>query len=199
MDTLFTKETAEKFMKIRGEVRGLALRSHGEFILKERGPEGLELVEKIMKESGYPIDHKSLGAMKFYPVGLELIELLAIKKAFDFNDEKFIEMGVFSSKNSLIMRLFMKYFVSIDIMTKQASRIWKKYYTIGDLKAIELNKDKRYLILRLKDFNIHPLHCLHVGGYLSSVVKMVVKKQVSCEEVKCIYRGDDCHEFLLRW
>ena len=37
MQEIISKEIARKFMQIKGEVRGLALKSHGEFIFKEKG------------------------------------------------------------------------------------------------------------------------------------------------------------------
>jgi hypothetical protein len=93
----------------------------------------------------------------------------------------------------------MKYFVSIDRLIDQAPKIWNKYYTIGNFKIADFNKEKNYTILRIENFNLHPLHCLHMRGYCSNVIKMVVKRNVSCEETKCIHKGDAYHEFLMKW
>lgn len=193
------KNTAKKLIKMTGEVRGIALKSHGEFILKEKGRQGLEKLEKEMAGLGCPIKHDELRSMAFYPIGLEAVTLLAIKKIFNFDDEKFEEIGVFGSKYSLIMKVFMKYIASIEMMAKQAPKIWSKYYTIGNLKVVELDTEKRRIILRIENFYVHPLHCLHLKGYCANVVKMAVKSSVTCEETKCVHRGDQYHEFLIKW
>ena len=108
-------------------------------------------------------------------------------------------MGEFNSKLSLIMRLFMKYFISIEVMAKEAPKMWKRYYTIGDLKIIEINKEKRLGIIRLENFRVLPEQCNALEGFFSNIVKMVVGSPVTSEETKCIFRGDDYHEFVLRW
>ena len=199
MEQIISKEELNRLMNIKGEVRGLALKSHGEFIVKEKDEQGLKELESKMMELGCPIDHKELGVMNFYPISTEAIALLMIKGLFNFDDQKFREMGIFSSKTSLIMKLFIKYFISINVMVKQASKMWKEYYTVGNLETVEFNKEKKYLVLRLENFNVHPLHCLHLEGYFSSIVKMIVKAPVICNETKCVHLGDRYHEFLLKW
>ena len=199
MEEILNKEIAEKLIETKGEVRGLALKSHAEFILREKGEEGLNKLENTMVELGCPIKYRNLKLMKFYPIGLEVIILLAIQKLFDFGKENFKEMGVFHSKTSLIMKFFMKYFVSIKLMAKEASNIWERYYTVGKLKIAELNEEEKYTVVRIRDFNTHSLICQVLEGYLSNVVRMVTKSPVTCEETKCPFRGDDYHEFLLKW
>ena len=199
MPEIINKEIAKELIKIKGEVRGVALKSHQDFIVKEKGKEGLKSLEREMEELGFPIKYKEIKIMEFYPIGLEAIALLAIKKLFNFEDKKFEEIGIFQSKLSWIIRLFMKYFSSLELILKKAHQIWEKYYTVGELKVVELNKKERYVIMRLENFNLHSLHCRHVKGYCENVIKMTIKKPVTSEETKCPSLGDNYHEFIVRW
>jgi hypothetical protein len=199
MEPIITKEIAQKFMATKGEVRGVALKSHQDFILKEKGEEGLKRLEREMESLGCPIKYKEIRITDFYPVGLEAVALLVIKKLFNFKDEKFEEIGIFQSKISWIIKVFMQYFGSLKMLLKRAPDIWRRYYTVGDFKVVELNEQERYIVLRIEGFNLHPLHCRHVKGYCYNVIKMVIKKPVTCQEVKCPSRGDDYHEFLIKW
>ncbi len=199
MKEIISKEELNKLMALKGEARGLAIKSHGEFILKEKGEAGLRKLEQAMEDLGCSVNHKELESMKFYPIYLEVVALVVIKQLFNFEDEKFREMGEFASKISLILKLFIKYFISIKTMVGQVPNIWEKYYTIGNIKVIELDMVGNRLILRLEDFDLHSLHCLHLEGYFSSVVKMTVKNPVTCLETRCVHRGDRYHEFLLKW
>jgi len=194
-----TKEEAEKYMALEGETRGFSISGDAEFVLKEKGEEGLKKLEAKMAELGYPIKYKELKPMKFYPLGIEALTLILIKKLFGFDEKKFEEMGKFNSQTSLIIRLFLKYFGSLKMLAKQAPTMWKNYYSSGNLEVTEVNKKERYVILKIKNFKLHPLHCLAHKGYFANIVKMVVKKPVVCEETKCPFRGDDYHEFVLRW
>ena len=93
----------------------------------------------------------------------------------------------------------MKYFVSLEKIAKEAPKMWRRYHTVGDPKVVEFSEEKRYGILRVENFNLVPSYCQMVIGYLSSLIQIVVKASVTCKETKCTFRGDDYHEFLLKW
>ena len=108
-------------------------------------------------------------------------------------------MGVFQTKTSLIIKLFMKFFVSLDALSEKAPEIWKRYYTTGTLEVAVFNKEEKNGILAVKNFALHPLHCQLLEGYFGNMIKMVVGTPVVCEEKKCTFKGDDCHEFFVKW
>ncbi len=199
MEKIITKELVEKIMKTEGETRAISIKGDLEFILYKKGEEGLKKIEDELEKFGYPIKYKSLEDMSFYPVGLEALVFLASEKFFNFGEEDFIEMGKFNSKVSLIVRLFMKYFVSLDSMAKEAPKFWRKYYTNGNLSIVEFNKEKKYAIAKIENFELCPSHCYTLKGYFLSVVKMILGRPISCEETKCTFRGDKYHEFKITW
>jgi len=196
-----TKEIAQKLIKIKGEARGVVFETDMEFILKEKGEEGLKMIEKEFEKIGFPIQYKTIKVMNFYPVGLRVISLLAIKKTFNFDEEKIKSMGFFGTKVSLILKLFLKYFFSIErVFFKETPRMWKKHYTVGELIPVDLNEGEKYALLRLENFILHPLLCVYLGGYFCGVVQMLVRtKKITYQETKCPFRGDKYHEFLLKW
>lgn len=199
MEQIISKEEFDELMKVEGEVRGTGMKNHAEFIVQEEGEEGLKELEDTITKLGYPIKYRELKSMGFYPLGLETVTLVAIKKLFNFDDKKFQEMGELGTKLSLILRLFMKHFVFSEKLIKEASKIWKKGGAVGDLKVVEFDKGKRYLILGLEGFPPHPLYCQVFKGYFSSGLQMILGVKPACEETKCVFRGDDYHEFSLKW
>lgn len=199
MEQIISKEEPNKIMKVKGEIRGVAIKGEMEFILKEEGKEGLKKLEDQMAELGYPIKYKEIKPMTFYPLNLYGAIQLVVKSLFNFDNKKFQEMGAFEAKISLIARLFMKFFFSSEKMIREAPKMWKRYLTIGDLKVIETNEEKKYLILRIENFRFHLIHCQILKGFISTIIQMIVNSKVSCEETKCVYEGDEYHEFLLKW
>lgn len=197
MEQIITKQEFDELMKIEGEARGLGFQTEAKFVLKEEGGEGLKKLEAQMAKLGYP--YSKIKTMDFYPIGLLAVNMLVIKRLFNYDDKKFQEMGKFEAKSSLIIRLFMKYFVSLERVAKESPKMWRKYYTVGDLKVPEINQEKRYIIIRIENFRLHPILCQILIGYFQSIVKMVLKDETTCEETKCVFRGDECHEFLMRW
>jgi hypothetical protein len=201
MNQELTKETVKELMEIKGEVKGVTLKTDADHVLKEKGEEGLKRLEIELESLGCQIKYREIKTMAFYPVGLRAISLLAIKKVFSYDDKKIEEMGFLATKRSLIVKLFVRYFLNLQrVFSKEAPRLWKKHYTIGELIPVELNEEKNYAILRLKEFNIHPILCLYLGGYFCGITQMIVKaRQINFKETKCSFRGDDCHEFLITW
>jgi len=199
MEEIISKKEFDKFMTIKGESRGASIKGEANFVLKEEGEEGLKKLEDVITKLGYPIKYKEMKTMDFYPLGLEGITLLAIKRLFNYDDKKFQEMGRFESKLSFIIRLFMKYFFSIKRVIKEAPKMWRENYTVGDLKVAEFNEEKRYGIVRLENFRLNSILCENLKGFFPSILQMVAGKPVTCEETKCVFRGDDYHEFLLKW
>ena len=201
MNQEITKETVQKLMEIKGEVRGVTFKTDIEYILKEKGQEGLKKVEEELEKVGAPIKYKEINTMIFYPVGLRALSILVIKKVFNFSNDKIKEMGFFATKISLIIKLFTRYFLSLQrVFFKEAPRIWKKHWTIGELIPVELNEKKKYAIIRLKDFDLHPLYCQYLGGYFCGVLKLIIKTaEITSEETKCTFLGDEYHEYLIKW
>jgi len=197
-----TKEEIKKLMEIEGQARGVVLKTDAEYVLVKRGEEGLKKIEKELGKLGHPLNYRKIKSMEFYPVGLRALSLLVIKKALNFDDEKIEDMGLVATKKSLIIKLFVRYFLSMKrVFFEEAPRIWRKHWTKGTLVPVELNEEKKYGLLRLKDFDLHPLYCsVYLCGYFSGILQMLVKTpEITCQETKCSFKGDEYHEYLLKW
>ncbi len=156
-------------------------------------------MEEELEKLGQPIKYEKIKTMAFYPIGLRPISLLAIKKVFNWGNQKIREMGTCAPKVSLIIKFFIQYFLSARKTFEQVPRMWRKHYTIGDLMPVELNEEKKFLILRLKNISLHPILCCYLSGYFSTVVEIVMKAKVICQETKCSFRGDQYQEYLFKW
>jgi hypothetical protein len=197
IEQIITKKEFDEFLKLKGEIRGLGFKTEAKFVLKEEGEEGLKRLEDQMAKFGYP--YSEIKTMDFYPLGLLAVALVVIKRLFNYDDKKFQEMGKFEAKSSLIIRLFMKYFVSLEKVAKEAPKMWRKYYTVGDLRVLKVDQEKRHIIIRIENFSLHPILCQILIGYFHSIVRMVLKGEITCEETKCVFRGDEYHEFSMKW
>jgi len=194
-----SKEEFKELMNIKGLSRGLVLKPSLEFILEKEGKESLKKVEKIITDLGYPLKHNKINGMNFYPAGLKAVVLVIMKRLFNYDDNRFQELGKFSAKLPLLIRVFFRTFLTFKKMERNVEKMWRAFFTFGDLKMKELNREKGYLILRLENFNFHPLECQPLVGIFSTFYKIMINKEITCEETKCIYRGDEYHEFLIKW
>ncbi len=199
MEEKITKEVIEKLMQVKGECRGAVLKADADFILREEGKQALKKFEQKMAELGYPINYKETKDVDFFPLGLRAVQLLVLQKFFGFNREKFRQLGKFQSKAPLFIKLFVRFFVSLEMVNKKAPEMWKKHFTVGDLEVQEFSNEKRRGLVVLKNFDLHPLVCWVLEGYFASIVSMTVGNEVACEEIKCTFKGDDSHVFSVKW
>ncbi|MBD3208530.1 MAG: hypothetical protein GF370_03700 [Candidatus Nealsonbacteria bacterium] len=197
MEEIITKQEFDELMDIEGEGRGVLFKTALKFVLKEKGEEGVKMLERTMGDLGHPLE--KIKAMDFYPAGLYAAMLIIIKRLFSFDDEKFVEMGDFESKISIIVRLFTKFFGSAERAVQQVPKVWRTYFSFGKIEVAEMDEEKGFAVFRIQDFSLHPLHCCILRGYFSSVVQMVVGRKTTCQELKCVHEGDNYHEFRLKW
>jgi len=198
MEQIITKEEFDGLMKIEGEARGAGVKGEMKFIFDEEGAEGLKRLEDTITKLGYPLKYKEIRGMSFYPIGLEAVVLLAIKRLFNYDDKKFQKMGKRLAKYPLVVRLFINYFSLTEETLIKNLKMWRKAFTIGNLKVVEFNLEKRHVIVRLEDFKVHPLFCQVFIGSITSTLELFTKTKIACEEVKCVFRGDPYHEFLFK-
>ncbi|MBD3208459.1 MAG: hypothetical protein GF370_03320 [Candidatus Nealsonbacteria bacterium] len=198
MDKIISKSETEEIMSLEGEARGVAIKEHLDYILQKEGMEGVKKIEDALSFLGYP-EYKEIKATEFYPLSFYALTHLAIQRIFGYGEKEFGEMGKFNAKFSLVIRLFMRYFVSLERVANEVSKMWRRYYTVGTLETVEYSLEDRYVILKLRDFAPYPTYCSMVEGYLSALLKIIVKNEVQCKERKCLFQGDEAHEFVLTW
>ncbi len=199
MEQIISKEEIDKFKNIKGEIRGMGMRTYVDFVLKREGKSGVEKLEEVVKEFDYPVKLQKIKILGFYPLGLLGVLLVSIKRLFKYSDKEFQEMGEFHVKSSLLIRVFAKYFFSLEKVLSEIPRMWKEHLTVGRMKVVKYDKEKKEIVIRLEEYYFHPLHCEILKGFFLGAFQMALKTRGICEETKCIYKGDEYHEFLLKW
>lgn len=197
MEKIISSQELNELLQTKGETRGLGFKTEAQFVSAKEGGEDKKKLEETMAKLGFP--YKEIKNMDFYPIGWLGVALVVMHKLFGFGEKEFQEMGKFEAKSSLVIRLFMKYFVSLERVKKEAGRMWREYYTVGKLEVTELNKKERYILVRIENFKLHPFLCEVLKGYLMSIVKMIVNLDTTCKEEKCVFKGDDYHQFRVSW
>ncbi len=200
MEKTFTEEELVELRKIEGEITGDCIMLDFDFILEQKGEKELKKIEDAMAEAGYTVNHKNIKRTALYPVGALVALDIAVSKIFNYKEKDFEKMGRTEAKiSSMLIRAFMRYFVSIDMAARNAQRMWEAHYKFGNLKITEYDKKKRYAIVRIENFRTHPFLCYVFKGYIAAILEMIIGKDPVCRETKCIHRGDEYHEFILSW
>lgn len=193
------KKEISNFAGIKGECRGVTLKTDAEYIISNYGQEALKKVESQLREWEHPINYDSVNETGLYPMYLRLFSLLAIKEALKLNDNNIIKMGNTAPRFSLIIKSFIRVFLTIDTVMDQFSNGWAKHYTEGSLDKIYFNKKEKKAVLGLH-FKLHPLFCLYMKGYLLRSFQMLLPdNKVTARETKCVFKGDEYNEYTITW
>jgi len=194
-----SKKEMDRLMSIKGEVRGVAFTATAKYIFEKKGKEGIKRMEEEMKNLGYPFDFNKIKPFEWVPIGLRALNFIALKRAFDWGDKELITMGEESPQLSLVLKVIMRYVISMRRLFEQTPKYWYKNYTIGKVEAYKFNAKKKYCILRIHDFKVHPAFCAFYLGYFKTMAEFGGKKNISVKETKCMYKGDSFHEFVIKW
>ena len=200
MEEVLNKEIAQQLMRTEGETRGVNLKNDAGFVLAREGKEGVKKLEEELERLGCPIKYEKIRSLNFYPIGLRTISLLTTKKVFSMGDEDIRDMCGFSMATSIIIRLYMKFFHSIPKVLEQAPKMLGEYYTVGNIFVKEYNEKEKRVILIIEQLDLHQVFCRCLEGYLRNIAKAVTgSKNVTCQEINCVFRGAKNHEFIIQW
>lgn len=194
------KEEIEKLMGVPGNVKGVVFQTHEIYIRYREGKEGVKKLEERLRESGHPLKFKEIRPLEWYPEALSVLVILVAKEVFKWKDSDIFDMGSSAPKYSLIIRMLMRTLLSIKKVFEESPKYWKKHYDFGVFESFEINEKGKYVILRLKEYKLHPIVCIYFCGYFHRIAQYVIKsKKITNEETKCAHRGGPYHEFLIKW
>jgi hypothetical protein len=199
MEQKISKEEFEELMRLDGEVTGTSIKEALAFIREKKGNEGLKKVIDLVNKLGYPIHFEDIKKTESFPAGLQALIFLAVERIFKYTDRDFEEMGRNQAKVSLIIRIFMRFLLSPDAIIRVVGRMWNIYFLFGKLEAVEYNKEKKYIIARITNWKVSTNNCNLLRGFMPMILQISLNTKVTAEETKCVFRGDEYHEFIFRW
>lgn len=196
-----TKEEVNLMKKIKGNVKGDLIKSFHDYIIREKGEEGVALVERRFKELGWPIKFKDVFTFKWYPESFLCLTHVVFLEVFDFDESKAFELGYNVPLGSIIIKMIMRYFISPEKALKNISKFWQKYFDFGKMECIDYNIEKGYAFLKLDGFKkFHPLVYEYLRGYISKTAEMIINsKNIKTEQIKSLYKNDPYDEFKVTW
>jgi len=184
----------------KGKVKSETLKTDRKYVVERRGETVLRDIENEFKKLGLDFSYDDYIKKNFLiSVGLRAASLLLIRKICEFTDEDIVEMGSLAPKASIFTRIILKRLSNIELLIKEIPRHWTRFYTVGKMVPFEYSGEKRFFILQLKDFDVHPILCDFYRGYCKGIMNLTGYTVKDVVEHKCVHRGDAYHEFFITW
>ncbi|MCX6789635.1 MAG: hypothetical protein NTZ42_03435 [Candidatus Gribaldobacteria bacterium] len=200
--SIINKEEVNEILQKKGEIRGVAFQSIGDFILKKKGQTGLLEVEKQMAEWGADFYFSGISPMAWYPIAWGALSILAAQEVFGWTEQDIREMGANAPKASVVVKLMFKLFSNMKQLSKQIPGFWRKNYTVGEVEVMNLDEDKKEMVLHFKDSSFHPSLCKYVEGFAETTLQFSRPKNsvISVKETKCSFKDNvPYEEYIVRW
>jgi len=199
MEQIISKEELAKIKNIKGEIRGTVVKIIGEYVLLKEGENGLNKLDDLMRSLDCSTEYRKINKVIFLPTWLVVVSFLATKRLFNFTNEDFQKMGEMDVKISPFLKIFIKYFVSLKKLEEAVPKMWNNFLPDVKVELTEFNEKEKYSIMKLDNFDLSENCCQYFIGFANTLTRMIGRENFVCEETKCTFRGDDHHEFKLKW
>jgi hypothetical protein len=195
-----TKKECLEMLKMKGEIRGVVLKTDINYVLQREGEEGVKKIESGFRELGFPVNYEEIRAVNWYPLGWAMVFGFLAIRFFNWPESDMVEIGKQAPKFSFMIRTLAKYLVSPKVGFEAAAKFWTKQISIGTARTIEFDEKKQRAVLRVEGFKGHWIICAYVRGYLETVTTFTLKNmQATIRETKCALKGAEYHEFEITW
>lgn len=195
-----TKERVAELMEIEGNMRGELLKSNFVYLEGKEGKDSIVRMEKKLKELGYPLLFKEIESFKWYKDAFCSIFMLSFREEFSWSDEDIFNLGRFSPQYSIIVKITLRYLISLKKAFNFAPNLWRRNVDYGILEPHEFNQKEKFMTFNLKDYALHPLVCIYIRGYLTSLFEQINgRNTIKVDELNCIFMGNPYHSYKVNW
>lgn len=156
----------------------------------ERVPEILARTE----EYGATQKTTKVDPLRRYPIAIEMSLIFASKDVLGWGHDELKELGRNIPRVSFVVKLFLRYFLTLETSTREASKYWDKHFDFGELEVLSTDIDSGNYIVEVRGFDIHPDYCVFLCGFLETMIGFVVSRPIQSEVIKCS-DGDGLNRF----
>ncbi len=188
--------------KLQGKERGADIKYLVEYVKEKEGENGLkELKIELAEHYDFFLpDLEKITDVEWISEVIPHIFLVATVRFFDWKREDIYEIGKNAITYSKTLKMFIKYFTSTKKTIQRIVDDWNNYYSEGNAKLTNFNKNKKKAIIEIKNFKTHPILCIYLSGVITRILEITTgSKHIKVKETKCIFKGDDRHSFELTW
>ncbi len=195
------KEISDALMLIEGNVKGETILNNINYIQKEMGEDSLKVIASKMDELGCALEFEKINKNEWHKESYNVIINLIMRDVFNWIDEDIFNSGRGAAKISFFLKSIIQNLLSPTILMNNANKYWKRQLDFGNIIIIESNEDEKRIVFGVKDYNKSSTSCIYQAGYFAELTSYSIrnKENLQIEETKCIYAGDDYHEYTITW
>ncbi|MEM3341800.1 MAG: heme NO-binding domain-containing protein [Thermoplasmata archaeon] len=182
------------------KVKGSAVKSIHEFILKEYSEEIWKKIIALLDKESEQMFKGSILATQWYPVS-NYVKLLEIAdRELSQGNGYFIEKsGRYSADYG--MNTFYKVFFkvgSVFFILDRAASVWEKYYSHGRMLVVE--RTEKSALLELKEFPYESeTFCKRITAYMGRLLELTGVKKPEFKHISCVNNNNPSCTWRATW
>ncbi len=182
------------------KTKGLSFNYAIEFVRENYGEEGFKRVLDALSDGDRMILSEKILPVSWRPTKtfsnfLDATEKVLGKKKHNLSREagRFVAEHALSKFYKVVIRL-----ASPMKVLDRASELWKDFDDTGELQ-IEKTGPNSAIARIIGHQGGNEANCNHTLGFFERTMEMTGAKNVSIVHTKCIFRGDECCEYIGTW
>ncbi len=196
-------EEIEELKEHTGKQRGEPIKYFVKYVKEKEGEEKFAELEKLLKKMGVDISNVGdLTNTELIPEHVPQAFIVAAARLFNWTEEDVFEMARSAVPLSLHLKVFIKYFASIEKGVKATGKFWRREYTRGYLEAEKFKKKGKHgeIVLSLNDFKNHPLIYAFIRGFISHEVQLITgADKVEVKGERKPDKGKERYKIYVKW
>ena len=164
-------------------IKGAAFREDYDYITRTKGQEGLAALNKRLRDNGCKYDLMEIKDLMAYPLGLRVDFLKGAREEFGWSDRDIFTMARNAPRVNSAIKLFVKYFVSLDTAFNSTAKYWSHYFNAGRLAPTHFDAKKGAIQVTLHDLPADPILYTQLSGYFVGVMDLTGVKAARCVRI----------------
>jgi len=195
------KQEINQYKHLMGKQRAEHVKYYINYVRENYGDKGVKKVKDTIEKMGFDIgDAKQYRDTEWVPESWAHIFFVTAARIFDWDDREIQNIGRYIMPRSIITRVFLKYFSTVEKTLKKGVKQWDNNFTRGELEIKDINKEKKEGKFMLKNFPNNPMAYIHFQGYFSRLLEIITgSNKVKVEDPVCLDQDKGNWEWKFHW
>lgn len=195
------KQEINRYKHILGKQRAEHVKYYINYVRENYGEEGVKKVMDAIEKMGFDIgDVNQHRDTEWVPESWAHIFFITAAHIFDWDDQEVYDIGRYVMPRSIVTRVFLKYFSTLEKTLKKGVGQWNNNFTRGYLEVKDIDKKKREGKFVLRDFRDNPMAYTHFQGYFSRLLEIMTGSgKVKVEDPVCLNEEKGDWEWKFHW
>lgn len=196
----YLRSASKQLMARKGHIKGEAIQNNLEFVKRYAGQDGVDLLQYMIKQLGYPLRFDKLTSFEWVPERYHIVLLYLLRIVFEWHDEIMFEMGKSAADSSIIVKTSVS-FSNFEKVLTEMPELWRKYFDFSELEVVSVSMESRRARVRIKNYGFDPNSVVYFRGFLTRLIELVIPSTgIDVGHIRGVDEEEKTYtDFIINW